>query len=202
LALALDSFGYPRVHPLIQGICKFIYKLSRWKIDNRLPAQPKMVLVFAPHTTNWDFIYMLLAAFSVGIKPQWMGKKILFWGPFKWFFVPLGGIPTDRNKKMNKVAQTVEAIKQKDQVLIGIAPEATRSKSDYWKSGFYHIAHLAKVPINFAYIDYPRKTTGFAPGFTPCGDQKTDLALLRKFYADKRGGKFPQKIGKIQFKPE
>jgi 1-acyl-sn-glycerol-3-phosphate acyltransferase len=199
--LALENLGYPRVHPIVQNLCKFLYRITNWNIDNRLPNQPKMVLVFAPHTTNWDFIYVMLAAFSIGIKPQWMGKDVLFRGPLKWLFGPLGGIPVDRSKPTNKVAQTVMAIEMEEQVIIGIAPEATRSKSKYWKSGFYHIAHLAKIPINFAYIDFPSKTTGFAPGFIPCGDQEADVENLQKFFSDKRG-KFPQKIGKIRFRPQ
>ena len=164
-----------------------------------MPDQPKMVLIFAPHTTNWDFIYIMLATFSVGVKPQWMGKDALFWGPLKWIFGSLGGIPIDRSRRSNKVAETVRVIQQHPQVVIGIAPEATRSKTDFWKSGFYHIAHLAMVPINFAFIDFPSRTTGFAPGFIPCGDLDSDIKILRRFYSDKRG-KYPQKFGKICFR--
>lgn len=198
--MPLETLGYPRVHPVIQRVCIFLNGLIRWKVDNRLPNQPKMVLIFAPHTTNWDFIYLMLAAFSIGIRPQWMGKEALFRGPLKWLFVPLGGIPIDRSRRSNKVAQTVRTIRQHDQVIIGIAPEATRSKTEYWKSGFYHIAHLAKVPINFAYIDFPTRTTGFVSGFFPCGDLEADIKHLRKFYKNKRG-KFPHKFGRICFRP-
>lgn len=176
-------------------------KLTGWTIDDRLPDDRKMVVIFAPHTTNWDFIYMLMAAYALKLKPNWMGKKELFWGPLGWLFRKLGGIAVDRKKSQNAVEQTAEVIRQRDQIILGIAPEATRSKAEYWRSGFYHIARLSDVPVHFAYIDYPSKTAGVAPGFIPNGDMDADMEIIREFYMDK-SGKYPAKIGAICFKPK
>jgi 1-acyl-sn-glycerol-3-phosphate acyltransferase len=159
-----------------------------------------MVVVFAPHTTNWDFVYMLMAAYALDLHPNWMGKKELFWGPLGWLFRAMGGIAVDRKRKSNVVEQTAEAIKQQDAIVLGIAPEATRSKASYWRSGFYHIARLAEVPVAFGYLDYPSKTAGIAPGFNPSGDLEADMEIIRGFYQDKRG-KYPEEIGEIRFKP-
>ena len=175
-------------------------KLAGWSVVDQLPDDPKMVLIFAPHTSNWDFFYMLMAAYGIRLVPNWLGKKELFWGPLGWLSRGLGGIPVDRSKKLNSVEQHAAALKSSQRMVLGIAPEATRSKVDYWRSGFYHIARLAEVPIHFAYIDYPSKTAGFVKGIVPSGDMEADMDLIRNVYQDKRG-KFPEEIGKIQFKP-
>ena len=175
-------------------------KAVGWNLDDGLPNDPKIIIIIAPHTTNWDFIYMLMAAYALDLHPNWMGKKELFWGPLGWFFRSLGGIAVDRKKKSNVVEQTAEAIKQRDEIVLGLAPEGTRSKASYWRSGFYHIARLAEVPVAFAYLDYPSKTAGIVPGFTPSGDMDADMEIIRNFYQDKLG-KYPENIGEIRFKP-
>ncbi len=199
--MAKNTLSYRNLNPIIQSFCKLIYKLNTWKIEDTLPNDLKMIVILAPHTTNWDFLIMLTAAYSLRIKPQWLGKHTMFKGPLGWFYKILGGIPIDRTKKSNAVEQIVKVINERDQIVIGIAPEGTRSKTKYWKSGFYHIALMAKVPIHFAYIDFPSKTAGVTGGFMPSGDIDADLKIIQNFFADKRG-KFPEKTGEIQFKPK
>lgn len=201
ITLAENTLSFPKVNPIVKWFCLVFYKLSSWKIDNNIPDDPKSILVFAPHTTNWDFPIIISAAFAIGVRPQWFGKHTMFKGPLKWLYLVLGGIPLDRTQKTNMVEQSVNTIKERDQVMIGIAPEGTRSKSDHWKSGFYHIANLAQIPINFGYIDYPSRTVGIAGGFIPSGDIDADLKIIQDFFADKRG-KYPEKMGKIQFRPK
>jgi 1-acyl-sn-glycerol-3-phosphate acyltransferase len=182
------------------SIWSVFVKLTGWTVVDELPDDPKMVLIFAPHTTNWDFVHMLMAAYSVKIVPNWMGKKELFWGPLGWIFRKMGGIAVDRSKNLNTVEQNAAALRDSEKMILGIAPEATRSKVDYWRSGFYHIARLAEVPIHFAYIDYPTKTAGFVGGIVPSGNMAADMELIRAVYAGKRG-KYPDEIGPIRFKP-
>jgi 1-acyl-sn-glycerol-3-phosphate acyltransferase len=179
---------------------KTFMRLAGWHIDDRLTRVPKMVVLYAPHTTNWDFVYMLMTAYAIGLHPSWMGKKELFWGPLGWVLKRTGGISVDRSGKHNVVEQTAEKIRQRKETVLGIAPEATRSKAGYWRSGFYHIARLAGVPVTFAYLDYPSKTAGIVDGFTPSGDMEADMQIIRAFYQSKRG-KYPDKIGEIRFKP-
>jgi 1-acyl-sn-glycerol-3-phosphate acyltransferase len=188
-------------HPFTHFLGTTFLKLVGWTVDDRLPDDPKMVVVYAPHTSNWDFVYMLAAAYALDLHPNWMGKKELFWGPMNWIFKKLGGISVDRSTKSNVVEQTAEAIRAGEGIILGIAPEATRSKASYWRSGFYHIARLAGVPVHFAYLDYPSKTAGIAPGFTPSGDPDADMPIIQKFYQDKMG-KYPQEMGEIRFKPK
>ncbi len=186
---------------LRRSIGKFVLFLFGWKLDGHLPDVPKMVLFYYPHTTGWDFVHIMAGMFAYGVKPNWMGKKELFVWPAGVFFRALGGIATDRSKTKNTVDAIAESIKAEDKVLVGIAPEGTRKHAPYIKSGFYHIAMAAKVPVVFGYLDYPSKTVGFGPGFTPSGDIETDLGIARAFFADKRG-KYPHEHGTIAFRPK
>ncbi len=182
-----------------EGFGKTISRVSGWKIDFTLPDDPKMLIIFYPHTSNSDAIHAVLAAFALGLRPNWLIKNEIARPPFRKFFQKLGAIPIERNKNENKVEQIADAIRQADRVILGLSPEGTRSRTEYWRSGFYHIARLANIPIHFGFIDYPSKTVGAAPGFIPSGDQQADMEKIRAFYADKRG-KYPERVGPIRFR--
>jgi len=182
-----------------QSVGRGISRLTGWTIKYELPGDPKMVLIFFPHTSNVDVLHAIPTAFSLGLKPSWLVKDELYFGPFKRILNKLGAIPINRHAKENKVEQIAKAIQNADRVMLALSPEGTRSKTKYWRSGFYHIARLAQVPIHFAYIDYPSKTIGAAPGFVPSGDMDADMARIQEFYADKQG-RFPHKVGPIRFK--
>ena len=184
-----------------QSVGRAISRLTGWTINYELGDDPKMVLIFFPHTSNVDVLHAIPTAFTLGLKPNWLVKDELYFGPFKRILKKLGAIPINRHAKENKVEQIAQAIRDADRVILALSPEGTRSKTDYWRSGFYHIARLAQVPIHFAYIDYPSKTIGAAPGFIPTGDMDADMARIRAFYADKRG-KFPEKVGPVKFKDQ
>lgn len=159
-----------------------ILRLFGWKLDVVLPNQPKMVVIAAPHTSNWDFVFGLAAILALQIRLHWFGKHTIFQEPFKGLLVKLGGIPIDRTASVGVVEQTTQQFQQKAQLLIGLAPEGTRSLAPKWKSGFYQIANAAQVPILVAYLDYRRKVIGLGPLVQPCGDYKADLALIQDFY--------------------
>lgn len=177
--------------PVLQALCRAVIRLLGWRIDAPFPKETKYVLIFAHHTSNWDLVIGLLAALSVGFWPQWIAKDSLFRWPFggimRWF----GGLPVDRSKSNNFVDQIVEQFKQRDNLVIAITPEGTRSKTDYWKTGFYYIALKAGVPILTSYLDYKRKVGGIGPLFWPTGDIEADLVGIREFYA----GITPKKPG-------
>lgn len=185
--------------PFLQNLGRAIARLTGWTINYNLPDDPKMVLVFFPHTSNFDVLHAIPAAFSIGLKPNWLVKDEIYRGPLKGLMDKLGAIPINRHSNENKVEQIAAAIREADRVMLALSPEGTRSRTEYWRSGFYHIAKLAQVPIHFAYIDYPSKTLGAEPGFIPTGDMQADMARIRAFYADKRG-KFPENVGPVAFK--
>jgi 1-acyl-sn-glycerol-3-phosphate acyltransferase len=191
---------FRKPNKIMQAIGRGLFQLMGWKIDYRLPDDPKMVLIFAPHTSNSDAFHALPAAFVLGLKPSWLVKNNIYVWPLKKMIDWLGGVPVDRHKSENKVEMMASAIKKTDQIILGLSPEGTRSYIEYWRSGFYHIARLANVPIHFGFIDYPTKTVGAHPGFIPSGDIEADMEKIRAFYKDKRG-RHPQNQGPVQFRP-
>ncbi len=158
-------------------------KLTGWTVVGDLPAKgSKYVLIGAPHTSNWDFIIMLAAIFYKKETTYWMGKDSLFKGPLgvaaKW----LGGIPIDRSKNNNTVDQMVGFFNGAQALNVVIPPEGTRGKTDRWKTGFYHIAAQADVPIILGFIDFSKKQTGFGPVFYPTGNLQEDIDSIKSFY--------------------
>ncbi len=183
--------------PLLQAFAQGVMKLAGWKVEENFPDIPKYVLIVAHHTSNWDFPIGLFAALSINFWPQWIGKDALFKAPFGGFMKWLGGIPVVRSSRNNFVDQVAEVYQQHERMVIAITPEGTRKKTDHWKTGFYHIATTANIPIVMAYIDYKRKTAGIGPVLQPSGDLNADLAKIRQFY-DGITGKYPQEQGDIR----
>ena len=164
-----------------------LLKLSTWKVAGDKPSCPKYILVAAPHTSNWDFVLLLLAFFALRMDARWMGKDTLFPFPIKRFMVWLGGIPIDRGRANNLVGQMVGYYQSVDSLVVLIPPEGTRSKVERWKTGFYHIAHQAGVPIVLGYVDASTKTVGMGPAFIPSANVDQDMLEIQSFYKSKIG---------------
>ena len=182
-------FDTPVVNTVLRGFSVIFLKINGWKVQGSLPAiGQKSVLIAAPHTSNWDLPMTLMVAFSLKLHIYWMGKESLFRAPFRGLMMWLGGVPVDRTKSSNLVAASVEAIRAADGPMqLIVPPEGTRSKTRYWKTGFYYIAVGAQVPIIMAYMDYSRKVTGLGPLFLPTGDINADMTQIKVFYAPIQG---------------
>lgn len=182
-------FSTPGVNTLLRAFSVGFLKLTGWKLDGALPAeQGKCVLIAAPHTSNWDLPYTLMVAFALRLNIYWMGKRQIFNWPFGALMRWLGGIPVNREQSSNLVAASAAALRAADgPVQLIVPPEGTRSKTRYWKTGFYWIAHEARVPIVLAYMDYERKLSGLGPVFQPTGDVEADMAAIKRFYAPFKG---------------
>jgi len=165
--------------------------LFGWRLDAEVPNLSKFVLVGAPHTSNWDFVISMLALFALGIKISWMGKFSLFRWPFVGILEWLGGVPIDRSVRSGVVDQTIQAFKKQEKFVIGVTPDATRSNFSRWRTGFYHIAHGAKVPVVVVRFDFGRKLFGIGPTIEPTGDITADMAHIQAQYAGVEG-KFPR----------
>ncbi len=185
-------FDTPVLKTLLRWFSILFLKIAGWRIEGRLPDIPKFVLVGAPHTSNWDFLYGLFIIFIFKTKIYWLGKEALFRMPFKWFFKWLGGIPVDRSKSSNIVAHSIQQFNQNDKLILTIAPAGTRKRVKKWKTGFYHIASGANVPIALGFLDYRLKTGGIGPVISPTGDIEADMKTIRAFY-DGVNGKYPEK---------
>lgn len=167
--------------------------LAGWKMRGDWPALDKAVLVAAPHTSNWDGLNMLAAAGYYRVRLRWMGKQSLTRGPFGGLVRWLGCVPIDRDGHHDVVKSMSEAFAAHERMVLAIPPEGTRSAVKEWKSGFYHIAVGAGVPLVLSVLDYGTKTVTLPAVIHPGGDYDADLPVIQAFYANARGlraGKF------------
>ena len=172
---------------LVWGILLWLYRRKGWRFEGAMPDVRKCVILGAPHTSNWDFVFVLGAAHRIGIPPGFIGKHTLFKWPMGGFMRDMGGISIDRRKRdANYVQQIADAFDRAEELALVIAPEGSRSGSGEWKSGFYHIATAANVPIIPAWVDHERMRGGIGEPLWPSGDYRADLAKLAAFYREKR----------------
>ena len=158
------------------------YRLSGWKVAGELPPFPKMVIVGASHTSNWDFLVFVGTVRAVGRHIRFIGKHTLFRGAMGGFMRGLGGVPVDRSAKQDLVSQVVAEIEKHDDFVLIVAAEGTRSHTTRWRTGFYHIAHKAGIPIVCAGPDYPTKRGVFGPVIHPTGNYDEDMKPAFEFF--------------------
>jgi 1-acyl-sn-glycerol-3-phosphate acyltransferase len=190
--------------PLLQKFARWLLRLIGWRVEGALPLHlDKFVIIVAPHTSNWDFVIGLICAYALGLLFRWpygiMAKSSAFRGPMGTVMRALGCIPIDRSAAQNVVEQMVAVFEQRERLMLVIAPEGTRKKTNYWKSGFYRIALGAHVPVVMATLDFGRKLGRIGPAFMPSGDLQADTPQLRDFYSTVIA-RHPHKVGEIQFK--
>jgi 1-acyl-sn-glycerol-3-phosphate acyltransferase len=158
------------------------FKQQGWTIERMVPTERKFVIIAAPHTSNMDFPNFLGLADELGLPLSFMGKKSLFRWPFAGVMKELGGIPVDRSSSHNVVDQMIAEFAKRDTFMLTIAPEGTRGKVRQWKTGFYHIALGAGVPIVCGLMDYGKKHGGLGPAIYPTGDYEEDMAKVAEIY--------------------
>lgn len=180
-------FNTPLVSPFLKLSSRLGLQLAGWKTEGKPPTEKNYVLVAAPHESNVDLVLLLAIAFVLDFKLYWMGKHSLFKGPLGPVMRWLGGVPVDRSKANNLVEQMVGQFEQINELVLTVTPEGTRSQVDRWKTGFYHIAQGANVPVALGFVDYKNKIGGFGPTCYPCGDIDKDLESIQNFYSTKIG---------------
>ena len=165
----------------------WVLRLRGWRLVGRAPDLPKYVVVFGPHTCNWDFLLGMLAARGYGIRASWLGKDSIFRWPVAGLLRRLGGMPVHRDHHEGIVGQVVAAFASVDSMVLGLTPEGTRSLAPHWKSGFYRMARAAGVPIVVAAVDGPSRRITLGPTIFPTGDVRQDMDRVRALYAGTRG---------------
>jgi 1-acyl-sn-glycerol-3-phosphate acyltransferase len=192
-----NPFG---VSAFMHGFAKLLVRLTGWKTEGTVHQPPRFVIIAAPHTSNWDAFIMLAAAYIFRVKLAWFIKDAAFFFPLGVIIRAFGGVPIDRMARSNVVAQAVERFQQSERLILAVPPEATRKKSTGWKTGFYHIARGANVPIVLGYLDYRRKVAGMGPAFMPTGDIEADFKVFEQFYASVTP-KYPDQRGVVAVDP-
>lgn len=177
----------------MKWFCALYLKLIGWKIGSTLPPTiKKCVLVAAPHTSNWDYPISLATLYACGVHVRFLAKDSLFKFPLGILMRASGGMPVDRSKHNNMVDSMIAMFKDNDQLILMIPVEGTRSYVKEWKSGFYHTAKGAEVPIAMGYLDYGKKIAGFGDLFYPTGDYAKDLVEIQNFYRQFQA-RYPEK---------
>ncbi len=174
-------------------LAKFVFHtLFGWSIKGDFSKDVlKTVVVVAPHTSWHDFYIGALARKILNYPIHYVAKKELFDSAFGWYFRWMGGEPIDRSSSKNKVQQIVNIFKTKNEFRLAITPEGTRKKVNTWKSGFYHIAHTAQVPITSVAFDYATKTISISKPFYTTGNYDKDLRHIKSHFSDAIG-KIPE----------
>lgn len=168
---------------LVRRLIIALYRWRGYRLEEANAAPKRCVIIGVPHTTNWDFVFFLGATAEMGIKPSFMGKHTLFKWPMTRFMYDMGGVPVDRTSRgRNYVDQVVDAFAQTDSLALVVAPEGTRSATKPWRSGFYHIAHKARVPLVPAWVEDKTGRGGIGPAMMPSGNYAADLEKLLAYY--------------------
>ncbi len=171
-----------------RALARAFWSVSRWSHRSQpVPRDGVGLLIGAPHTSNWDFVFMLAITWQLGLHIRFLGKRSLFAGPLGPLMRALGGIPVDRANPAGLVDEVIARVRAGERFYLVVTPEGTRGRAALWKSGFYRIARDTGLPITLGYVDRRTMTTGLGPTLRPTGDVAADMDLIRAFYADKSG---------------
>ena len=181
-------------------LARALLSLVGWHLVGSAPGIARCVVIFAPHTSNWDFPLLLLVRSAFRRRVHYLGKHTLFRPPFGWFFRATGGIPVVRHERRDFVKRSASHFAAKEELWLAMSPEGTRDKTDHWKSGFYRIALAARVPVLCAFVDAAKRECGLGPLVELTGDAERDLAVFRAFYETKQGI-YPERASTIRFRP-
>jgi 1-acyl-sn-glycerol-3-phosphate acyltransferase len=186
-----------------RGLASRSLRLVGWQYEGPVPPEKKYVLLAVPHTSNWDGVLLIALTRSIGLSIEWMVKDAWVKGPLGPPMKSLGAVAIDRSRNTKMVDQMIEQFGERDRFVLAIPPEGTRSRAEHWKSGFYHIARGAQVPVVPGYLDYGRKRAGLGPARMLTGDVRADMSAHRAFYAEKNPTPHdPSKHGPIRLREE
>ena len=178
----------PRTHhPLIRACVRGLLRAFGWRLVGTFPDVPRLLIIAAPHSSAWDAVWGLMMKIAIGLDIEFMAKREAFFFPLGPLLRLLGGVPVDRRAAHGVVGATVDAIRSKPVCWMVLAPEGTRRRMDRWKTGFWHIARQAEVPVCCLYLHYPEKTFGIGPTLRMSDDMAADIARLRDYYTPFQG---------------
>lgn len=178
-----------------------VIRLLGWEFEGSLPGHPKMVVIGAPHTSNWDFFLFLAALAHEDVDVRFLAAEGLFVGPVGWFLRRIGGIAVDQQGSQEVVRTVAESFDEAEAMILAVAPEGTRSAASHWRSGFWRIADAAGVPVAMVSVDGATKRIIFGPAHRIEGDPHAWMDRARSFY-DGVGGLRPENAGAVRLASE
>jgi 1-acyl-sn-glycerol-3-phosphate acyltransferase len=178
-AASLPAFG--------QRLALRLLQLFGWTVRFKPLPGPHGIAIVYPHTSNWDFVVGLLGKWALGLPFRWLGKESLFKGPFAGLMRKWGGVPTERSAPTGATQRLAETMRQADWFWLALAPEGTRSHAPHWRSGFYHLALAAKVPLVIVYMDYPNKILSVVDIVHLTGEVDADMAAIAAEFCGHHG---------------
>ena len=165
-------------------IAKFVFFIFGWKIDFKPEYKvPKTVMLASPHTSNWDLVFSLGVYWIEGIDAKFLIKNNYTKSALGFFFKWLGAIGVDRSKHNNLVDYSVELLNSSENLVLMVPAEGTRERVEKWRTGFYHIAKNANVPVSFGFLDYGKKLAGVGDVYNLSGEFEIDMKYIQDFYA-------------------
>lgn len=172
-----------------QLLAWWLFTIRGWKVEGKFHFElPKSIIIVAPHTHSFDFFVGLAIRKKMHFEfVHFLGKSELFWPPLSWLLRYLGAYPVDRHQKHNMVDQVVAIFKKKERFHLALSPEGTRKKVTKLRSGFYHIAKNANVPIVMVGLDFPGRKVVFAEPFFASTDETADKYKIIQFFKDFKG---------------
>ncbi|WP_417344449.1 lysophospholipid acyltransferase family protein [Ferrimonas sp.] len=180
-----------------QSFSAWLLKRLGWTIEGEIPARGRYIVIVGPHTSNWDFPLGMLAQWALGMSANFIGKHQLFRWPTGWLFRALGGFPVNRGKQNNLVSTAVELFATQDNFILALAPEGTRKPVSRWKTGFYHIARQAQVPIYCAGLDFKERRVVIRPPLMAGENIVEDMNTILDFFRA-IPGKYPQPVPRYE----
>jgi 1-acyl-sn-glycerol-3-phosphate acyltransferase len=189
-AASLPEIGHeiPRSGgPVTRALGRMVLSAMGWRVEGPIPNVPKLVIIVAPHTSNWDFVVGIAAKLALGLRVVFMGKHTLFRFPLGVLMRALGGTPVDRDSSHEVVNIMVEAFARRDRLILGLAPEGTRKHVRRWRTGFYHIAHGAHIPILPVALDWGAHAIRIGAPFETTGNADADVRELQDRFSGVRG---------------
>ena len=183
----VPSYLRARRSKLSRYLARTALRILGWEVSGNIPDEEIIVVVAAPHTSNWDFIIGMLTILALNVNLKWIGKSSIFKPGFKWFFKWLGGIPVDRNNPSSLMEDVKDIVAREKGLIIGMAPEGSRKKVIRWKTGFLRIAELTQAKILFFAIDAPSKCILIGDIFKPTGNVEEDLKFVKNYFSAFKG---------------
>ncbi len=166
-------------------LARRLLRLARWQLVGAVPR--RAIVIGAPHTSNWDFVFTMFTIWADDISPHVLVKREMFWWPMGALMRSLGAIETDRDGARGLVQRLTAQARESEDFVLVLAPDGTRTPTDHWKSGFYRLALGSGLPVALGFVDGPTRTTGIGPTIELTGDVRSDMDRVRAFYADKHG---------------